>query len=165
MEEKRVTVRKLDHAGREMTAYPGRIVRQAEGVVVLATRWKGPRVDLGYVTLEPGDRWLETFWTERWYNVFEIHAADGRLKGWYWNVARPARVSDGEVVWEDLALDVWVDPAGQALVLDEEEFAGLGLSPQEGASARAALSAILKTIAPETVRRAVGERDERTTGD
>ncbi|OQY20658.1 MAG: hypothetical protein B6I35_10355 [Anaerolineaceae bacterium 4572_32.2] len=47
-------------------------------------------MDLGYVALEPSDRWTECFYTDRWYNVFEIHAADDSLKGWYCNITRPA---------------------------------------------------------------------------
>jgi len=142
-----VTVRKRDHAGQEVTAYSGRILRRTADVIALATRWVRPPLDLGYVVLEPGDRWVETFYTDRWYNVFEIHAADGRLKGWYCNVTRPTRITDDEVVWEDLALDVWVDPEGGTLVLDEEEFEALELSRREQAAALAALRALLEMAA------------------
>ncbi len=41
---------------------------------------------------------------------------------------------------EDLALDLWVAPDGEMLVLDEDEFAALSLSPTEREAAQAALA-------------------------
>ena len=100
-----MTVRKLDHAGREVTAYPGRVLVRTRASVVLATRWERPQMDLGYVVLEPGDRWVETFYASRWYNVLRIHAGDGRLKGWYCNITRPARIGATEVIAEELGTE------------------------------------------------------------
>ena len=99
-----------------------------------------PPLDLGYVLFEPGDQFTEHFYADRWYNIFEIRAADGRLKGWYCNVTRPARISDGEIAAEDLALDLWVAPDGAMRVLDEDEFVALPLTPTKREAARAALA-------------------------
>jgi predicted RNA-binding protein associated with RNAse of E/G family len=72
-----------------------------------------------------------------------VHAReDGALRGWYCNIARPAVIADDEVAQVDLALDVWVRPDGTALVLDEDEFAALALTPDEAAAARAAVAEI-----------------------
>jgi predicted RNA-binding protein associated with RNAse of E/G family len=135
-----VTIRKLDHAGRQVTAYPGRVIRREGPVIVLRTEWGRAPLDLGFVVLEPGDRWTETFYADRWYNIFEICASDGRLKGWYCNVTRPARISADEVAAEDLALDLWVAPDGDWIVLDEDEFTALPLAAEERAAARRAVS-------------------------
>jgi PncC family amidohydrolase len=143
-----VTVRKLDHTGREVIAYPAQAVARALCAVVLSARWDRPSMKLDYVCLEPGDRWVETFYADRWYNLFEIRAADGRLKGWYANVTRPARITDDEVCAEDLALDVWVDPSGRVTVLDEEEFAALPLDDRERAAAREALRVLVEGAGP-----------------
>jgi PncC family amidohydrolase len=152
MEDRRgawVTVRKLDHSGQEMMRYPARVLRRDERSVVLAARREGPSLDLGYVTLERDDRWIETFYAGRWYNVFEIRAVDGRLKGWYCNVTRPPRITAAEVSAEDLALDLWVEPGGRAVVLDEEEFDALPLGAGERAAARAALAGLLALVSRE----------------
>jgi predicted RNA-binding protein associated with RNAse of E/G family len=124
-----VTVRKLDHAGRQVISYPGHVLERDDDAIVLRTYWDREPMDLGFVVLEPDDRWTETFYADRWYNVFEIRASNGRLKGWYCNVTRPARITAEEVVAEDLALDLWVAADGETRVLDEGEFAELGLSP------------------------------------
>ena len=143
MLQRQVTVRKLDHQGQEVTAYPGRVLYQDSHVVVLGTRWRREAMDLDYVMLAPGDRWLEVFYTERWYNVFEIYTEGGQLKGWYCNITRPTRIGEDEVVWEDLALDVWGEPGAPPLVLDRDEFTALPLDPPERAAAETALARLL----------------------
>ncbi len=157
-----VTVRKLDHAGRPVAAYPGRVLRRGETDIVLRTQWMGGPRDLGYAFLEPGDRWTEHFYADRWYNIFEIRDGEERLKGWYCNITRPARISGVEVSAEDLALDLWVAPDGEMLVLDEDEFAALPLPSAEREMARAALSHLQDLVdrrAPpfDGVREAVSE--------
>ncbi len=137
------TVRKRDHTGREVIAYPGEVLHRDERVLVLRTAWAGDARDLGLVVLEPSDEWREFFFTGRWYNVFEIRAGDGRLKGWYCNITRPPRISEGEVSADDLALDVWVTPERQVQVLDEPEFEALPLTGAEREAARLALAELL----------------------
>jgi len=77
------------------------------------------------------------------HSVKEVRAANGGLKGWYCDVARPAVVGDGTLVVEDLDLDLWVSADRRTILrLDEDEFAASGLSerdPAAGAKARAAL--------------------------
>lgn len=140
------TVRKRDHTGRELIAYPGEVLQRDGHVLVLRTAWAGDRRDLGFVVLEPSDRWREFFFPGRWFNVFEIRAHDGRLKGWYCNITRPPQITDSEVSADDLALDVWVTPRRQAQVLDEDEFAALPLPPDERQAARAGLAELLALI-------------------
>jgi uncharacterized protein len=142
-----VTIRKLDHAGRQVTSYPGQVLRRDDCAIVLRTRWSRAPLDLGFVVLEPGDRWTEFFYADRWYNIFEICASDGRLKGWYCNVTRPACISADEVVADDLALDLWVTPDGETQVLDEDEFAALRLTPAERESAQKALAELQAMVA------------------
>jgi predicted RNA-binding protein associated with RNAse of E/G family len=143
----RITIRKLDHAGRQVTAYPGQVLRRDRAAIVLRTGWERPPLDLGFAVFEPGDCWTEYFYTDRWYNIFEICASDGRLKGWYCNVTRPAYISADEVAAEDLALDLWVRPDGGMLVLDEDEFLALPLSEAEHQAAREALAGLQAMVA------------------
>lgn len=142
-----VIVRKLDHGGREVISYPGEVLQRSDGAVVLRTSWDRGPMDLGFVALEPGDRWTEYFYSDRWYNIFEIHARDGHLKGWYCNIARPAHIGEDEVAAEDLALDLWVEPDGSMRVLDEAEFAALPLKDEERRAAREALARLRAMVA------------------
>jgi predicted RNA-binding protein associated with RNAse of E/G family len=138
-----IIVRKLDFDGEEKIRYAGRMLERTASSVVLEAFFSRERMELGYVTLKPGDRFVERFYADRWYNVFAVYDVDdGRLKGWYCNITRPALIADGQVSAVDLALDVWIAPDGSALVLDEDEFAALPLASEEKAAARAALDGL-----------------------
>jgi hypothetical protein len=143
-----ITVHKLDHIGKEKIAYTGEVIERAETAVMLEARFNRERMELGYVTLTPGDRFVEYFYSDRWYNVFVIYdAADGAFKGWYCNITRPARIEGGHIWAEDLALDYFVQPSGREFVLDEDEFAALRISAEETAAARAALAELQRLAA------------------
>ncbi len=146
MSEPDFTIRKLDLNGREAFSYRGTVLeRTATSVTVEAFFSRYDRLDLGYTVFERGDRFVEHFFADRWYNIFEVYAVDGQgLRGWYCNLTRPAIIRDHEVSAVDLALDVWVDPLGQAQVLDEEEFAALPLSADESRTVRAACAELLR---------------------
>ena len=88
-----------------------------------------------------GDRFVEYFYNDRWYNIFAVHEGDSHeLKGWYCNVCRPAIL--GEV---DHSLRgpgpgyMGGSPDGRPLVLDEDEFAALAITAEERATGLKAL--------------------------
>lgn len=81
------------------------------------------------VVLKKGDRFVEFYYSDRWYNIFEIYDRDdGEIKGWYCNVGMPAEFDDEVVSYVDLALDLWVSVDGKQTVLDEDEFGELNLT-------------------------------------
>ncbi|MFN0070348.1 MAG: DUF402 domain-containing protein [Chloroflexota bacterium] len=121
-------VRKLLHDGQLSYEWHGTVLQSTDDQVVLeATFTRGPR-DLGYVVLEPNDVFVEFYYYEEWFNIFQIFSAEGSLKGWYCNIGRPPRLLPGELHYVDLALDLFVYPDGRELVLDEDEFQALSQS-------------------------------------
>ena len=117
-----VTVVKLNTLGEARIQYEGDIVKYLENGVVIQAYWKRAATDLGYVRFEPGDCFTEYYYNDRWYNIFDIADAGGQRKGWYCNIAQPASIFAERIEQVDLLLDVWVDPRGVPLVLDEDEF-------------------------------------------
>lgn len=127
-----ITVVKCDHHGQELIRYEGDLLSEAQGLRVLRAVFSFSDVQTDYVRFAQGDWLIEHFFTDRWYNIFELHSSiDGALKGWYCNLARPARFGPGLIWQDDLALDLWIDPARQTRVLDLEEFEALPLSDDE----------------------------------
>lgn len=118
-----VTVVKLNTAGEARIQYEGEIIRHLNHAVVIQAYWKRATIDLGYVRFEPGDCFTEYYYSDRWYNIFDIAGAAGQRKGWYCNITQPASIFDERIEQVDLLLDVWVDSRGKPLVLDEDEFA------------------------------------------
>lgn len=139
-----ITVIKTDHAGREVWRYQGVVLKCDAHHVMLEARFNRDDLALDYVILRRGDRFVETFYDDRWYNVFEVHDKDSdRIKGWYYNFARPAHITGGEIRSDDLALDLWVEPDGRRLVLDRDEFDALPIDESERAAVLGALRKLL----------------------
>lgn len=127
-----ITIIKLDHRGREVFRYDSELLWRTTTEICVEAIFERGTVDFGVVQFEQGDRFVEWFYTDRWYNVFQVHKGQGpAIKGWYCNLTRPAQI-DGNTVWaEDIALDVWVSPDGVITLLDEDEYAELTLSTIE----------------------------------
>ncbi|MGJ5829196.1 DUF402 domain-containing protein [Streptomyces ossamyceticus] len=140
-------------AGRTKIRYPARLLGDDGVRVVVSADWASPGVrDFGFVRFEPGDVFTEYYWRDRWYAVKEVRDARGGLKGWYCDITRPAVRSGGELVVEDLDLDLWRSADGTAVVrLDEDEFADSGLLTTDPEAAAAALAALdeLELLAEE----------------
>lgn len=136
-----ITVIKLNLEGREAWRYSGQLIARQDSLIQIEAFFdREDRLFFG-MPLHKGDRFLETYYTNRWYNVFEIFAReDGRLRGWYCNVAQPAQVNGNTVSYVDLALDLLVFPDGRQLVLDEDEFTQLKLDQATRAQAVLALA-------------------------
>lgn len=138
-----ITVHKLDHKGDEVIAYEGTPLERTASSVTIEARFRLDDVGVRGLQINRGDRFVERFFSDRWYNIFALYDAEtDQLKGWYCNITRPARIEGSQVYADDLALDVIVFPDGRSLVTDEEEFASLDLSLAERRSALQAVTQI-----------------------
>ena len=126
-----LTVIKCDAHGEEIFRWNGRELRRTANEVMLEAHFTISEHQLGEMVLRKGDRLVESYYSERWYNIFEVHAGeDDALKGWYCNLSHPALLGEREIVFRDLALDLMVYPDGRQERLDEEEFEALVISDE-----------------------------------
>ncbi len=139
-----ITVIKRNPAGEETWRYRGQVILREVRSVVIEARFN--RADLPFMgtVLRNGDRFLEVYFTDRWYNIYEVHdLEDDGIKGWYCNIGRPAVWESEDVLsYVDLALDLWVGPGGRQTVLDQEEFAALALDSDTRRQALEALEGL-----------------------
>ena len=143
-----ILVRKLDIHRQETWRYTGRTLRRWPDAILLEAFFNRADFPFHGILLCRGDRFVEKFYADRWYNIFEIHdRADDRLKGWYCNITLPAELKEDQVAYVDLALDLLVYPDGSQLVLDEDEFADLVLDAPTRQKALAALAELRRLIA------------------
>jgi predicted RNA-binding protein associated with RNAse of E/G family len=139
----KMTVHLVKPRKQRTVVYEGVLLEQEPGHLLLEARWERAAIDLGYVVFAPGDHFFEHYYTERWYNIFEVRSIAGKLKGWYCNITRPALIDGDVVTSEDLELDLFVAPdRSQFLRLDQEEFDALALDVAEPEAYAAALSAL-----------------------
>ncbi|WP_018570427.1 DUF402 domain-containing protein [Streptomyces sp. PsTaAH-124] len=134
----------LVKGGRTKIRYRSALVRDDGVRVVVRAPWAAEGVrDFGFVRFAPGDVFTEHYWRDRWYAVKEVRDGGGRLKGWYCDITRPAVLTGGELVVEDLDLDLWRSADGtDVLRLDEDEFAASELAERDPAAAGAAVAAL-----------------------
>lgn len=145
-----ITVVKLSPRGETKIQYQGEVVEHLSHGVIIQAYWSHPTKNLGYVSFEPGDRFIEYYYTDRWYNIFDIASTQGVRKGWYCNIAEPAILFEDRIEQVDLLLDVWVSPGGETLILDEDEFAAdTTLTTRQRNGARQALQELLQMIADQ----------------
>ena len=77
-----ITVIKRNLAGEETWRYTGLILRREPNALILEARFNRPDMPFQGILLKKNDRFVETYYTDRWYNVYEIHDRDDeRIKG------------------------------------------------------------------------------------
>lgn len=119
---------KKNLAGEVTWQYDGVELQREENSITVEAFFNRDDTPFQEIVLKRNDRFVETFYTDKWYNIFEIYDRDdGALKGWYCNITKPTVIEDGHVSYVDLALDLWVSANGRRTVLDEDELDELGL--------------------------------------
>jgi predicted RNA-binding protein associated with RNAse of E/G family len=143
-----ITVLKRNLAGEVTWQYEGHVMERASNFVVIEAFFNREDMPFMDVVLKQGDRFMETFYTDRWYNLFQIFDRDdGKFKGWYCNIGFPAVLEKDTISYVDLALDLWVAPNGTQTVLDEDEFLELPMDVMTRAQAVSALNELKQEFA------------------
>lgn len=147
---------KLNTQRQETWRYVGRILSQNVNSVLIEALFNRPDLEFHGITLREKDRFLERYYTDRWYNIFEIHDRDDdQIKAWYCNVTTPAEISPGTISYIDLALDLFVYPDGHYLVLDQDEFTSLDINTQMQENARHALDTLIQMAKSQKIAEAI----------
>ena len=137
----RIKVQKKNPAGEVLIEYEGDEIGRTENSITLEALFTRDDMPFMDVTFKKGDRFVEYYYSDRWYNIFVIYDRDdGKIKGWYCNVGMPAVIEDDIVSYVDLALDLWVSVDGKQTVLDEDEFEMLELTDELRAKALSGLN-------------------------
>ena len=142
-----VDVIKLNILGEETWRYQGKILKTSENSLLLEAFFNREDLPFHGITLRENDRFIERYYLNRWYNIFEIHdRTDDRIKGWYCNITKPAKFTPDSVAYVDLALDVLVYPDGSYLILDQDEFEELPIGNVCQENALKALDELLHIV-------------------
>lgn len=140
MREK-IVVDKLNVQGELKWRYEGEVIERGADSLTLEAFFDRDDMPFMGTILKRGDRFVETYYTNRGYNIFEIYDRDDdSLKGYYCNITQPARFENGRVEYVDLFLDLWVSTDGIQTVLDDDEFLEANLNEEICQFARDALA-------------------------
>ena len=147
LDQQRVNVIKLNPQGEETWRYEGLILAKNNSSILIEAYFNREDFLFHDIWLKENDRFIERYFNDRWYNIFEIHDRDDdRLKGWYCNITKPAKFSWDEIRYIDLALDLLVYPGGNYLILDEDEFDRLSIDDKTRREAIKALDALVSIV-------------------
>lgn len=153
------TIIKNDHLGREVWRYPATLIDRSVRGVLFDASFNHADLDFNGLLLKQGDRFLELYPFDKYFNIYEIYDRDSGLrKAWYCNVTRPIRIMDACISYDDLALDLLVFPDGRQLVLDEDEFAELNLDDglkEKALKGLGELRRIFRDLAPFDVHKLI----------
>jgi len=106
--------------------YTQYLIYEEEGVKVTYAHdlnFESPKRIAGAVVLETGSEVIWFTFPGAWHDIGIFHRADGSFTGTYANILTPCVFEEGGV-WRttDLFLDLWIDPTGDLLTLDEDEL-------------------------------------------
>jgi uncharacterized protein len=135
---------KENEIGDEVWRYDGQVITQNGTAVLIDARFNRDDFVFNGMPLNQGDRFIEAYYQDRWFNIMEIYQGESdHLKGWYCNVTFPALISKNEIHYRDLALDVLIFADRHYLILDEDEFDELELPEEIKKKARSSVDEIL----------------------
>lgn len=122
---------KKNHKDEIVWEYEGKLISREKNSVTVEALFNRDDLPFQEIVLKRNDRFVETFYSDAWFNIFEIYDRDDeKLKGWYCNVAKPAEITDDEVAYSDLILDLWISANGKQTVLDEDELEELNIDDE-----------------------------------
>ena len=128
-----LSVVKLAPDGSEAARYPGEVTAgiDDDGWVMVRARWTYGTLELDGLEFRTGDLLLEWFSPRHPVNAFAVLSAEGKFKGWYANVARPARLDlatdPPTLIWHDLFVDLVGLPDKTFTIRDDDELHASGL--------------------------------------
>lgn len=141
----KITIQKKNPAGEVKYVYEGVVLSRDERSIVLEALFDRADMPFMDIVFKTRDRFVEYYFTDRWYNIFTVHDRDdGNVKGWYCNVSKPAVFADDVISYVDLALDLWVSTDGTQTILDQDEFEELHLDEELKAGAIQGLEELKK---------------------
>lgn len=145
MQQRTVTIIKKDIDQVERWRYSGTIIHQDAEKITLEAFFNHPDVNFHGMALCEGDRFIETFFLNRWYNIFAIYDhLTGTFKGWYCNLSFPTSFDNEVVTYIDLALDLLIFPDGHQIELDSDEYEILPLTTEDRQAADQAFRELKK---------------------
>jgi len=145
--QKNITVIKRNHLGQEVWRYEGHILKENPKGILIEALFNRDDLPFHGLVFKRNDRFVELYLKERWFNIYAVHDRDSNaLKAWYCNITRPAIYQDGQIAFDDLALDMLVFPDGRQLVLDQDEFNKLNLSSTDSEKAKTGLAELMELL-------------------
>jgi hypothetical protein len=109
------------HKNKPTQRFRCELVHRGTGHMVL--RYRAAKAGrISDIAIAPGSTTIAHYWTDRGYVLWRMFDRRGRLIGTLLHICRAVTLTMSSVSYEDLILDIWIDPEGRARVLDADEL-------------------------------------------
>jgi len=108
------------HRGKPPQEFPCHLLHQENDYVVLRYI-SSHSAKIDDIHIEKGSTTIAQYWKNRNYILWKFKDPDESLKGYLFHICNNIEMGKTYVKYEDLELDIWFDPDGNATVLDQDE--------------------------------------------
>ena len=116
-----ITVKAFRWDGSLKYSWPGELMLAEEDLIVVKGSFTKEH-KTPYHHFLPGDKTMEYYPLDAWYNVCEIYGKEDTVQGIYCNLAAPPEREGPVLTFVDLVLDLYVFADGEKVLLNEKEF-------------------------------------------
>ena len=113
-----VTVRVLKYDGTEYRRWNARLWQNNGSLLVLDAEFEYDVQHDLLGAIPSGTRTIESYWLNRWYNIFRFMNDDNSTRLYYCNINMPPSLEDNVLTYIDLDIDILVQPDFSYQVLD-----------------------------------------------
>jgi protein associated with RNAse G/E len=144
-----INIHKQDFSGRVVWKYTGSLLEYNQNRIVIEAYFDREDTPLDKIILRKGDKFIETYFTDQWFNIYEIQDKFSEsIKAWYCNISYPAVFTNETITFRDLALDLLVYPDGTSKTLDLDEFNSLPIPDEIRSKALQSLAYLQDNFPP-----------------
>lgn len=108
------------HKDKPPQEFSCQLLHRGKDYVVLYYHVHSPVV-IRNIVIKKGSSTIAHYWRNRNYALWKFKDADHRLFGYLFHVCNKTEIGKTFVSYEDLELDIWFDPDGTAMILDQDE--------------------------------------------
>jgi len=108
------------HRGKPPQEFLCHLLHQEKDYIVL--RYVNPSsAKINDIHIKIGSTTIAHYWKHRNYILWKMKEPHGELKGYLFHICKNTEIGNNHVTYEDLELDIWFDPDGNATVLDQDD--------------------------------------------
>jgi hypothetical protein len=96
------------------------LLHREQGYAVLRYQSDEPGL-ISDIPIPPGSTTIAHYWQDRFYVAWRMFDQKGCLLGTLFHVCSNVELGQDRVSYDDLLLDIWINPGGTMRVLDEDE--------------------------------------------
>jgi len=110
------------HKNKPLQRFACEVIERTTDSLILRY-WSAVEGRMSDIAIPAGSTTVGFYWQKRGFVLWRMYAAEGTLLGSLFHICRDTTISETQVSYLDLILDIWISPDGTVRILDEDELA------------------------------------------